>query len=148
MIKVIMVMRNGEVNSVCSPSEDDMYTDGVTYGDCVAHVIPYDTDTSDIGSWYWDGTEFKKDKPAYPGPWAYWENNAWSLDRERLDAEIRGQRDMKLFNSDYTQLGDAVLPSGTTVADWQAYRAALRNIPAETSTLTSPDDVVWPTIPG
>ena len=134
MIKVIMVMENGEINSVCSPSEDDMYTDGATYGDCVAHVVPYDTDTSDIGSWYWNGTEFKKDKPAYPGPWASWENNAWVLDRERLDAEIRGQR-------------DAVLPSGTTVADWQAYRAALRNVPAENSTVTSPEDVSWPTVP-
>ena len=147
MIKVIMVMENGEINSVCSPSEDDMYTDGATYGDCVAHVVAYDTDTSDIGSWYWNGTEFKKDKPAYPGPWASWENNAWVLDRERLDAEIRGQRDMKLFNSDFTQIGDAVLPAGTTVAEWQTYRAALRNVPAENSTVTSPEDVSWPAVP-
>ena len=36
-----MVMENGEINSVCSPSEDSAYTDGATYGDCVAHVVPY-----------------------------------------------------------------------------------------------------------
>ena len=142
-----MVQGNGEINSVCSPSEDVMYTDGNTYGDCIAHVVPYDTDTSDIYNWYWDGTEFKKDKPPYQGPWFYWENNAWVLDRERLDAEIRGKRDMKLFNCDFTQLADAVLPSGTTLEQWQEYRTALRNVPSNNSLANTLDAVIWPTIP-
>ena len=147
MIKVIMVQGNGEVNSVCSPSEDVMYTDGTTYGDCVAHVVPYDTDTSDISKWYWDGAVFKKDKPDYPGPWSYWENNAWALDRDRLDAEIRGIRNNKLFNTDFTQLADAILPTGTTLAEWVTYRTALRNVPANNSSVTTIDAVTWPTVP-
>ena len=147
MIKVIMVMDNGEINSVCTPSEDDMYTNGQRYGDCIAHIVPYDTDTWNIENWYWDGTEFKKDKPVYPGPWCYWENNAWVLDREKLDAEIRGRRDTKLFNSDFTQLADAVLPAGTTLAEWQTYRTALRDVPATNSSVTDLDNIVWPTQP-
>jgi len=147
MIKVIMVLENGEVNSVCSPSEDVMYTDGMTYGDCIAHVVPYDTDTSDIGSWYWNGTEFKKDKPDYPGHGCYWENNTWAWNRDTLDAEIRGVRDMKLFNCDFTQLADVVLPTGTTLAEWQTYRTALRSVPANNSEVTTFDAVTWPTPP-
>lgn len=143
-----MVMENGEINSVCSPAEDDMYTNGATYGECVAHIVPHDTDTSNIENWYWNGTEFKKDKPAYPGSWCYWHNNEWVFNREKLDAEIRGRRDTKLYNSDFTQLADAVLPSGTTLQQWQTYRQLLRNVPAENASVTSIDDVAWPTIPG
>ena len=147
MIKVILVMANGEVNSVCSPADDNMYTDGETYGDCVAHVVPYNTDTSNLERWYWSGTEFKKDKPTQPGHWSYWQNNAWAFDREALDAEIRRLRDTRLFNSDFTQLSDAVLPTGTTLEEWQTYRTALRNVPANNSSVTTLDDVSWPTIP-
>ena len=147
MIKVIMVMDNGEINSVCTPSEDDMYTNGQRYGDCIAHIVPYDTDTWNIENWYWDGTEFKKDKPVYPGPWCYWENNAWVLDREKLDAEIRGRRDTKLFNSDYwTQNADSPL-TDEKKAEWVTYRASLRNVPAANSSVTALDNIAWPTQP-
>lgn len=148
MIKVIFVQENGEVNAVCSPADDNLYTHGESYGECVAHVVPYDTDTSNISSWYWDGTDFKKDKPEYPGYWYFWENNTWVLDQDLLDSEIRGLRDTKLSNTDFTQLADSVLPSGTTAQDWAVYRQALRDVPQNNTNLTKPDNVIWPTKPG
>jgi len=147
MIKVILVEPNGEINSVCSPSDDTLYVDGSTYGECVAHVVPFDTDTTNLHLWYWDGSEFKKDKPPYAGPWYTWSNNQWELDKVRLDDEIRARRDVKLSSTDFTQLADAVLPTNTTVADWQVYRQALRDLTLNIASVTNVDDVIWPTKP-
>lgn len=147
MIKVILVNNNGEVNSVCSPAMDDMYTHLAVYGDCTAHLVPYDTDTSNISTWYWDGTEFRTDKPQRPGNYYNWVNNQWEVDLERLFKEIRAIRDSRLAFTDKTQLADFSLPTGTTLEQWQTYRAELRAVPSNNSEATSLDEVVWPTLP-
>lgn len=57
---------------------------------------------------------------------------------------LRAERDMKLAETDWTQVPDSPLDAADKSA-WQNYRQALRDI---TQTYTSLDDVVWPTKPG
>lgn len=68
---------------------------------------------------------------------------SWSDTRtqEQLFAELRVQRNKLLSESDWTQLPDAQADA----AAWQAYRTALRDLPANT---TDPASPVWPTKPG
>jgi len=60
-------------------------------------------------------------------------------DAEQAKA-VRGQRTVKLAESDWTQLTDAPVNS----ALWATYRQALRNVPAQSG---FPWEVTWPTQP-
>ena len=55
-------------------------------------------------------------------------------------AELRSDRNRKLAESDFSQLGDASVDA----AAWATYRSALRDLPANTA---DPSDVSWPDIP-
>lgn len=57
---------------------------------------------------------------------------------------VRARRDAALARCDWTQGADAPL-SETDKAAWQAYRQALRDL---TATSSSPNSVVWPSAPG
>ena len=59
---------------------------------------------------------------------------------------VRVTRDKLLAESDWTQLPDVTFNAGVK-ASWAAYRQALRNVPATNSSVTSIDDVVWPSPP-
>ena len=54
---------------------------------------------------------------------------------------LREERNKKLSETDWTQNRDVTL---TNDSDWQTYRQALRDIPANT---TDPRDPTWPTKP-
>ena len=56
---------------------------------------------------------------------------------------IRNERNFLLTQSDWTQLADAPLTAEQKNA-WTAYRQALRDVPSSFST---PEEVVWPTLP-
>jgi hypothetical protein len=58
----------------------------------------------------------------------------------QMAAQIRGQRDMLLAQSDWTQTPDAPVDQ----AAWATYRQALRDIPQQPG---FPDNVTWPTAP-
>ncbi|MEW9901084.1 phage tail assembly chaperone, partial [Chitinivorax sp. PXF-14] len=45
-----------------------------------------------------------------------------------LAAQVRAERDRRLADSDWTQIGDA---PASTAARWQPYRQALRDVPAQ-----------------
>jgi hypothetical protein len=60
-------------------------------------------------------------------------------DAEQAKA-VRGQRTVKLAESDWTQVTDAPVNS----ALWATYRQALRNVPAQSG---FPWEVTWPTQP-
>jgi hypothetical protein len=62
--------------------------------------------------------------------------NKWQL--------IQQYRNELLTRCDWTQMPDVVL-TFTEKQLWQDYRQALRDIP---QTFTSPDDVVFPSVPG
>jgi hypothetical protein len=70
--------------------------------------------------------------------YAAWVKNANDL--ERVQAEVRAQRDSLLTASDWTQVIDAPVNQ----AAWATYRQALRDISAQEG---FPWSVVWPTEP-
>lgn len=57
--------------------------------------------------------------------------------------EIKERRNKLLYESDWTQLLDAVLTNQERL-DWQLYRQELRDIP---QTFSSPELVIWPEAP-
>ena len=58
----------------------------------------------------------------------------------RAASEIRKERDIKLTESDWTQVADAPVDQ----AAWATYRQALRDIPAQAG---FPNTVTWPVEP-
>ena len=59
---------------------------------------------------------------------------------DRAAAKIRTERDVKLAETDWTQVADAPVSQ----EDWAAYRQALRDIPSQAG---FPNEVTWPTEP-
>ena len=59
---------------------------------------------------------------------------------EQLAAQVRGERDRLLANSDWTQVPDAPVDSTA----WADYRQALRDVPQQAG---FPNDVTWPEQP-
>ena len=59
---------------------------------------------------------------------------------DRAAAEIRTERDIKLTESDWTQVTDAPVDQ----AAWATYRQELRDVPAQTG---FPNEVTWPVAP-
>jgi hypothetical protein len=59
---------------------------------------------------------------------------------EEIAAEIRAERDVKLTQSDWTQVVDAPVDQ----AEWTIYRQALRDIPEQAG---FPNEVEWPQKP-
>jgi len=55
---------------------------------------------------------------------------------------LRAERNLRLTNSDWTQLSD--IPSTINKEDWAAYRQALRDI---THTTTDINNIIWPDTP-
>tara|TARA_R100001377_G_scaffold49595_1_gene28783 strand:- start:131 stop:583 length:453 start_codon:yes stop_codon:yes gene_type:complete len=80
-------------------------------------------------------------------------NSVWTLgwvvrnmtaDEIALAAEsARAERDMKLANSDWTQISDTALTTAVKTS-WATYRTALRDISGQTN---FPTDITWPTEP-
>ena len=67
---------------------------------------------------------------------------------EWLKNQLRKQRNIKLLNSDWTQLANGPLNS-TKKAAWKNYRKALRDLPATITELNDDGeiDVTWPQEP-
>ena len=59
---------------------------------------------------------------------------------DRAAAKIRTERDIKLTESDWTQVADAPVDK----AAWATYRQALRDIPSQAG---FPNEVTWPVEP-
>tara|TARA_R100001443_G_scaffold387_2_gene1466 strand:+ start:1513 stop:1881 length:369 start_codon:yes stop_codon:yes gene_type:complete len=60
--------------------------------------------------------------------------------------KVRRDRNTLLTESDWTQTVDSPL-SSSKKTEWATYRQALRDVPANNSSKTSFDNVVWPTEP-
>ena len=84
-----------------------------------------------------------------PNYHSFWDRSAspakWTWDLEVIKNEIRAQRDMKIFHTDWAMLPDAPL-SAEKRQQYIDYRQALRDI-TDTVDLTvvdSVDKVIWP----
>jgi hypothetical protein len=65
---------------------------------------------------------------------------------EQVLQGVRSIRNHLLGDSDWTQFADSPL-SADVKAEWAVYRQALRDLPATSSDLTDPRDVILPIIP-
>lgn len=143
MIQVAMVDNLGEIKYIFSPGEDPTYGDGEVIGDLTAHHIAPDIDPNlFIKENYWNGSSWAT-KPSSPGEFYNWNGVNWVFDKERLMLVVRRDRDMRLYQCDWTQLPDANVDS----AAWATYRQALRDFPATITTETTLEELVWPTAP-
>lgn len=97
--------------------------------------------------YYWDGTTVVL-RPTMPSTDYDWNTttNSWDLNRDRLNIRMRHQRTIYLKESDWTQLADNGLTDAKR-AEWTTYRQALRDTPANNTTVATFDDIVWPTQP-
>ena len=74
------------------------------------------------------------------------ESKQWittSIPEEVFWERLRGERNLKLTNSDWSQLPDAPLTTAKKTA-WATYRQALRDLPENTE---DPKNVTWPSQP-
>lgn len=79
-------------------------------------------------------------KPAHHS----WDGERWVLDAAGLAAELRIERNAELSGTDHVVI--RAIERGESVAEvWQAYRQALRDLPAQEG---FPDSVQWPHRPG
>lgn len=77
--------------------------------------------------------------------WTVFDIDEFELNRrtEGKAQEVRGERNLRIAQSDWTQLIDSPF-SNDTNGVWQAYRQALRDVPQQDG---FPWDVTWPTPP-
>jgi len=145
MINVAMVNQEGAVSHVTSPATDDMYSDGVQYGEYTARFLAQGVSISyAIERLYWNnGWQTREVKPS---DFYSWESTGWVFNPIIFWEAVRVNREYLLSNSDWTQLPDSPLNT-TEKAEWAVYRQALRNIPEVYPNATSLGDLVWPTKP-
>jgi hypothetical protein len=148
MIKVAMVKENGEIQTITCPSDDSLYTDGESYGEVTARIIPFDTDTHQaLELWYWHNGSWatRAQRPNHLSVWRG-HDEGWLTDTQELTDAMREKRGVLLINSDWTQLVDNQL-TDTQKVEWATYRQALRDVPANNSDVTDLSDIIWPTKP-
>lgn len=148
MIKVAMVKVNGEIQTIVCPSDDSLYTNGESYGEVTARIIPFNTDTHQaLELWYWhnDAWQTREQRPNHLSVWQG-HNEGWVTDSQELSDAMREKRGVLLFNSDWTQFPDSPL-TPEKKAEWAAYRQALRDVPANNSEVVDLADIIWPTSP-
>lgn len=60
--------------------------------------------------------------------------------------QVRRERDLILLSTDWTQVTDSPLTAEQR-SEWQMYRQALRDLPADYSYITSLEQVTFPEVP-
>ena len=143
-----MVKENGEIQTITCPSDDSLYTDGESYGEVTARIIPFDTDTHQaLELWYWHNGSWatRVQRPNHLSVWRG-HDEGWLTDTQELTDAMREKRGVLLINSDWTQLVDNQLTDAQKL-EWATYRQALRDVPANNSDVTDLSDIIWPTKP-
>lgn len=74
------------------------------------------------------------------------ETSSWVTNKVALMDSLRGDRNGRLMNTDWTQLSDAPI-SADKKQEYATYRQALRDLPANSQDAETPGDIVWPTEP-
>ena len=83
----------------------------------------------------------------WKGDYFTWKSNeTWEFNSDAFWEKVREDRNWKLFQCDWTQSPDSPL-SDSKKAEWAEYRTILRSIPAQESTTTELDQIVWPDKP-
>ena len=147
MTKVAIVDTEGEIIHLWD-SGAEVEPEGAWETDKTKTVVHI---TSSIDNGYFMRRNYYKDstwksRDEKPGDYYNWKDEAWVLDSDALWVEIRENRNRRLYASDWTQLDDCKL-SMSKKGEWTEYRQALRDVPANNSSVTDMDKVSWPTEP-
>jgi len=145
-VQYAFVAANGEVQHVMSMGADSDYVDGQVYNGLTAKAVATAADAQDLinTKYFSDGEWF--DRQARANQWQDWVDNAWTFNSERFWVYVRHERDLKLAESDWTQMPDVRFSVGVQSA-WATYRQSLRNVPSNNADCISINDIVWPTPP-
>jgi hypothetical protein len=148
MIKVAFVDYIGQIAQWASPGDDNQWPDRSIQDNYFIVHLPEDTDMvefSELNYWNIQTAEWVR-RARRPNIYYYWNGIEWQLDQEKLYANIRDERNSKLFACDWTQLPDTPLNQETKL-QWVVYRQALRDIPSNLQGITAPNQVQWPMPP-
>ena len=145
-VQYAFVSANGEVQHVMSMGADSDYVDGQVYNGLTAKAVATAADAQDLMNtkYFSDGQWL--DRQARVNQWQDWVDNAWTFNAERFWVHVRHERDLKLGQSDWTQMSDVNFNAGVKTA-WITYRQALRNVPNDNADCISINDIVWPLPP-
>jgi hypothetical protein len=150
-----MTIYIASVNAEGNP--ESIWTTGVTpdieegpdlgnIGNTIVHVEGLLQDTrAFINTHYYKAGEWVA-RDESPGTYYNWKNEEWVLDSPALFTLIRQERDLRLYQCDWTQAADSPLTDAKK-AEWATYRQYLRTIPIDNSDVIDIDGVAWPTAP-
>ena len=143
-----LIDSEGEIKNLISPGYDEQFVDGQSYGSdnfIAKRVSTLTVDDMDI-KWYDSVEDTWKDRDPRPGVYSSWASGSWSFNSLVFWEVIRGQRDDKLSMTDWTQMPDAPLTEEKKL-EWRVYRQALRDLPANQSSVIEEANISWPTEP-
>lgn len=148
---MIIVIKDNEIINVASPlplnnPAEGMQSDGtyVLHLSDLEGLEPYQF----IEQRYWNGNSLQT-RPARPSLFYIWNGASWALDFTHYMTQVRFDRQVLLYKSDWTQLPDAPI-SPTQMQEALAYRQALRDMTdsmVETAGYLTIEDAPWPTPP-
>lgn len=149
---MIIVIKGNEITNVAYPfplnnPEEGLQPNGayVVYLDDLDGLEPHEF----IEQRYWDGTTFQARGPR-PSPYCIWNGTAWVVDEPNYLKQVRYERQVLLYKSDWTQLPDAPI-SSPQLTEALIYRQALRDmiapILADPQAYMHIEDAPWPTPP-
>ena len=151
MIKIASVFNTtGEVSFTMQPVEPAKYPD-ITEGDETTLVkVSEEMSLQNLDNYTWKIDRdpqwlARSERPAGYYDWNLG-TNSWDLNSEALMGTLRQKRDNVLALCDWTQIPDAPL-TDSKKAEWATYRQALRDLPANNSSITLLADATWPTQP-
>lgn len=150
---MLAVIKNQEIITLSYPFPTNNPTEGLQEDG--NYVLYLENGTGEltpkefIEQRYWDGSSLQVRSPP-PSPFCSWSNATWVVDTVNYLREIRYQRELLLYKSDWTQLADAPL-TVEQKEEARVYRQALRDItiPIEQnpSAYVNIEDAPWPTTP-
>ena len=151
MIKLASVFNTtGEVSFTMQPVEPAKYPD-ITEGDETTLVkVSEEMSLQNLDNYTWKIDRdpqwlARSERPAGYYDWNLG-TNSWDLNSEALMGTLRQKRDNVLALCDWTQIPDTPL-TDSKKAEWRTYRQALRDLPANNSSVAFLTEVVWPTPP-
>lgn len=151
MIKLASVFNTtGEVSFTMQPVEPAKYPD-ITEGDETTLVkVSEEMSLQNLDNYTWKIDRdpqwlARSERPAGYYDWNLG-TNSWDLNSEALMGTLRQKRDNVLALCDWTQIPDTPL-TDSKKAEWATYRQALRDLPANNSSITLLADATWPTQP-
>ena len=146
---IAMVNTDGEIFHFYHPASILDPEGDCKVGQTDATRIHITEELADEGLWirthYWKDGAWKTREDA-DTLYNTWKDESWVFDSAKFMEELRRLRNTKLYRSDWTQLGDNKL-SMSKQGEWATYRQALRDVPANNSSVTDMDKVSWPTEP-